>query len=240
MDDLTPITREETFLAAAGGQSVTLPEPLTREELFLAKAAGESVEPPEPITRKEMFLDAIQGGGGGGVTVEALTVTENGRYAEEGKAYNPVLVDVPQVSGNPNYVETISGTLANPWGEYAASELFSAARGGELTMYISASVTYSESGTAETATMMFFPISGAPTFGFTKPGSGLNTIYFARIGYGNTGKMSKAVAGNINTLNETQELLQIPSDTATTLTIIHHPMTGSMQMAESATFGGNA
>jgi hypothetical protein len=27
--------------------------------------------------------------------VEALTVTENGRYAEEGKAYNPVFVEVP-------------------------------------------------------------------------------------------------------------------------------------------------
>lgn len=74
MDDLTPITREETFLAAAGGQSVALPEPLTREELFLAKAAGESVEPPEPITRKEMFLNAIQGGGG----AQAYTISGTG------------------------------------------------------------------------------------------------------------------------------------------------------------------
>ena len=31
--------------------------PITREELFLAKAAGENVETPEPITRKEKFLD---------------------------------------------------------------------------------------------------------------------------------------------------------------------------------------
>lgn len=179
--------------------------------------------------------------GGGGVTVEALSVTENGVYPpESGKAFGTVTVNVPQVSGNPNYVETIAGTVAAPWGEYTASELFSAAQSGDLTMYITADVVYTDGGTAATATMMFFPISGAPTFGFTKPGSGLNTIYFARIGYGNTGKMSKAVAGNINTLNETQELLQIPSDTATTLTIIHHPMTGSMQMAESATFGGNA
>lgn len=178
--------------------------------------------------------------GGGGVTVEALTVTENGRYAEEGKAYNPVLVEVPQVSGNPNYVETIAGTLANPWGEYAASELFSAARSGDLTMYISASVTYTEGGTAETATMMFFPISGLPTFGFTKPGASAEVLRFARVGYGTTGTLGRAVAGNIDTLHQTQELLQIPGDTATTMTIIHHPMTGAMQMAEGTTFGGNA
>jgi len=32
--------------------------------------------------------------GGGGPTVEALNVTENGTYAEEGKAYSPVTVNV--------------------------------------------------------------------------------------------------------------------------------------------------
>lgn len=36
----------------------------------------------------------ITGGGGGGVTVEALSVTENGTYSEEGKAYSPVTVNV--------------------------------------------------------------------------------------------------------------------------------------------------
>lgn len=33
-------------------------------------------------------------GEGGGVTVEALNVTENGTYSEEGKAYSPVVVNV--------------------------------------------------------------------------------------------------------------------------------------------------
>lgn len=33
-------------------------------------------------------------GGGSGVTVEALSVTENGTYSEEGKAYSPVTVNV--------------------------------------------------------------------------------------------------------------------------------------------------
>lgn len=91
-----PITREETYLAAAAGESVNLPTPVTREELFLAKLAGENVETPTPITRKEMFLEAAAQGGGGGVTVEPLSVTENGTYtAPSGKAYSPVTVAVP-------------------------------------------------------------------------------------------------------------------------------------------------
>lgn len=43
-------------------------EPITREEKFLAKAGGQNVETPEPITRKEMFLDAVAKNGGGGGT----------------------------------------------------------------------------------------------------------------------------------------------------------------------------
>lgn len=35
------------------------------------------------------------GGGGSGVEVEPLTVTENGEYSEEGVAYSPVTVNVP-------------------------------------------------------------------------------------------------------------------------------------------------
>ena len=35
------------------------------------------------------------GGGGGGVTVEELSVTQNGEYSEEGVAYSPVTVEVP-------------------------------------------------------------------------------------------------------------------------------------------------
>lgn len=43
--ELTPKTRKETFLAAAGGQDVTT---------------------PTPVTREEVFLNAIANGGGGG------------------------------------------------------------------------------------------------------------------------------------------------------------------------------
>lgn len=43
--ELNPVTRKETFLAAAGGQDVTTPTPVTREEMFLdaiAKGGGSS------------------------------------------------------------------------------------------------------------------------------------------------------------------------------------------------------
>lgn len=126
--------------------------------------------------------------------------------------------------GNLNYIETVAGTLANPWGEYTASDLFSKARSGNLTMYITADVQYSQSGSVETATVMFFPVSGAPTFGFIKPSIAASLLNFARITYSLTGALNRAVAGNINTNAQTQELLTVSSDTACTLTIIHHPL----------------
>lgn len=42
MRTIEPITRRESFLAAAGGQSVDLPIPITREEKFLKVIADNS------------------------------------------------------------------------------------------------------------------------------------------------------------------------------------------------------
>ena len=97
MAGLDPITRQEMFLSAATGESVELPKPITRKEMYLAKAAGEDVETPAPVTREEIFLEAVaERGSGGDITVESLSVTENGEYtAPSGKAYSPVTVNVP-------------------------------------------------------------------------------------------------------------------------------------------------
>jgi hypothetical protein len=57
---LEPITRAEQIMS---GQSLT---PITREEMFLAKAGGQNVTTPTPITRREMFLSKISGSSGGG------------------------------------------------------------------------------------------------------------------------------------------------------------------------------
>lgn len=107
-----PITREEQYLASMAGQEVDLPQPITRVEKYLAKASGMDIETPDPITREEKYLDAIAEGGGGGssVTVEPLTVTENGTTtAPSGTAYSPVTVKVPAPASAVNYVLTWDG-----------------------------------------------------------------------------------------------------------------------------------
>ena len=109
----SPLTRGEQYLAKAAGQDVALPNvPLTRTEQYLAKIAGQDVSIPDaPLTRMEQYLAAIaENGGGSSITVEPLTVTENGTTtASEGRAYSPVTVDVPF-----NSVKVFDGTLSQP------------------------------------------------------------------------------------------------------------------------------
>ena len=91
MPELTPLdnNRQEHFL---NGEDL---EPITRREHFYA---GRESELPaghqEPETREEWFIQKYRGGGGD-ITVVPLSVTENGTYSEEGKAYSPVSVNVP-------------------------------------------------------------------------------------------------------------------------------------------------
>ena len=91
MPELTPLddNRQEHFL---NGEDL---EPITRREHFYA---GRESELPaghqEPETREEWFIQKYRGGGGD-VTVVPLSVTENGTYSEEGKAYSPVQVSIP-------------------------------------------------------------------------------------------------------------------------------------------------
>lgn len=42
-----------------------------------------------------LLAKKLEGGGGGDVTIEQLDVTENGTYSEPGKAYRPVIVNLP-------------------------------------------------------------------------------------------------------------------------------------------------
>ena len=70
MRTIEPITRRESFLAAAGGQKVTVPTPITRIEIYLAALSDENITPPTAITREEQFLtaaiDYIRNHSGGG------------------------------------------------------------------------------------------------------------------------------------------------------------------------------
>ena len=76
--------------------------PITREEQYLA-AGLDGGDLPDPITREEKYLHEIatkMQGGGSSITVEPLIVTQNGTTtAPSGKAYSPVTVDVPGVTG---------------------------------------------------------------------------------------------------------------------------------------------
>lgn len=65
--------------------------PITRKETFLAKAAGQDVETPTPVTREEVFLDAIaKGGGGGGGERTVIPVTFE--WNTEAEFYDPSYV----------------------------------------------------------------------------------------------------------------------------------------------------
>lgn len=58
--------------------------PKTRKEVFLAAAGGQDVTTPTPITREEVFLDAIAKGSGGGSSgggVLVVNATFNGTGA---------------------------------------------------------------------------------------------------------------------------------------------------------------
>lgn len=98
-----PITREEMYFAALGGEAVTLPDPLTREELYLAYLNGMTDTYPDPITRTEQYLYTLCQNGmgsGGAVTIrnQNKTITENGTYRHDSgyTGLGPVTVNVPQ------------------------------------------------------------------------------------------------------------------------------------------------
>lgn len=62
MADITPVTREEFYLAKAGGQDVPVPSAVTREEHYLEKLSNDNVVVPSPVTRREKFLYFACGG----------------------------------------------------------------------------------------------------------------------------------------------------------------------------------
>ena len=80
LDNLTPETRLEQYLAKIAEEEITTPEAKTRLEAYLAKIAGEDVEVPEPRTRLEYYMNKIAENGGGETgdfTTCQITITNN-------------------------------------------------------------------------------------------------------------------------------------------------------------------
>ena len=99
-DELTPITRKETFLAKAGGQNVVTPTPITREETFL-----------------QAIIDNGSGGGGGtGGGAMVATATKSGAYVTLDKTWKEladamesgIVPVVLYIDGTNKYKETVT------------------------------------------------------------------------------------------------------------------------------------
>lgn len=88
---------------------------------------------------------AMEGESGGdpSVTVEPLTVTENGEYSEEGKAYSPVTVNVPDpilapvtIVNNTGGVMTLRDlSIVQADGKLIVDSTVSVSTGGNATLY---------------------------------------------------------------------------------------------------------
>lgn len=163
--------------------------------------------------------------------LEQLVVSENGTYTPDPgvDGFDEVVVDVDV---NPNYVETISGTLGNPWGNADRAWLKSAVSGNE------ASAMMIVDGTAigmQSITVLMSP-TGSPSVLWFSASNYSEQFQTICLGWNTeSGALNVAVA-LIN--GTTVDLSTHATAVHTTLTIIHHPMTGSLTPAENQTFGG--
>lgn len=121
--------------------------------------------------------------------------------------------------GNPNYVETIKGTMANPWGEADYVQLVSDVASNNATVYISVpSMSLSFDAYLVVDADNTFIVSGAD---FSVVGDVPSLKLAARASYTSVGALSRLLMWqNGTTVDVTDQL----SGAETDLTIIHHPM----------------
>jgi hypothetical protein len=133
---------------------------------------------------------------------------------------------------NPNARTDVNGTLAAPWGNLDAGTLYSQMIGGEAEVYLTVDASALSAGT-----IVLRPSITSGFWYFSTANNGSNGWEAAVAGYSELSPHALHDAYSLqggNTVNLAQYAAALP----TVLTVIYHPMTGTLSPAESETFGG--
>lgn len=125
--------------------------------------------------------------------------------------------------GNPNYVEFITGTLANPWGDVDVEAIASQCLTDDATMYLLADATALGMQEIELALQREGITKTLIAFGSVRATSGDNVSLdgVLAIFRKDTGAVTDAVAQIAGIVSN---LLPYANQITTALTIIHHPL----------------
>lgn len=126
--------------------------------------------------------------------------------------------NMPEPGGNPNYVETVTGTLANPWGDVSYSELLDAVNNNNATCKLAVDATAIDFG------IIPMIVSSGGSFLYSELvayASNAVSGWVALVAnYSGTGVLETAYA-----LRDGTAISLLPfSSSPTTLTIVHHPL----------------
>lgn len=120
--------------------------------------------------------------------------------------------NMPESGGNPNYIETIEGTLENPWGNYNYSELITDINNHEISCELTVRPGDHAIG------HLFYYGTALSGWGFVYgTANTINNLY--RVMYKADGTLNKA-----RIFTSFNEYTEIDPATPCTLTVIHHPM----------------
>lgn len=124
--------------------------------------------------------------------------------------------------GNPNYVETIEGTLENPWGEANPLELQQSVLARDASVEMDIDATAVGMGHFYLTMEQFLnPSAGIGFTGVIRAGMAVERWTAFLVGYTRNGVFQDALLlqeGSVTAMS------QYASVAPTTLTIIHHPM----------------
>ena len=128
--------------------------------------------------------------------------------------------------GNPNYIETIEGTLGNPWGDYSLrNDLAPKILSNDIDFYITFSlngasyVAFPNRGTISAATHV------CSAYSVTATAASLSLLRYSPTGTLQSAKVIPELTENDSSWNGSG--ISLDPTTPCTLTIIHHPLPDS-------------